>query len=277
LAAASERDREVLSLFVDEMTAMRQQRGWTQADLAREAGYSESLIAMVETYQRPPTESLALALDRAFGTPDTFRRLEARLRDLPFPAAFRPFVEYESEARSLRWFEHSLVPGLFQTPAYARAVLSTKPNTTEGEVDELVGGRLYRQKVLKRDQPPLVSVLLDEWVLNRPVAPPEVMAEQLLHLVAVSQLPNVVIQVVPYEAGGHSGLLGAFIIAEAADMSSIVFTEDVLGGHVAEDRSVVSEVTLRFDALRWEALPRGSSRDKIASVAEQWKARSARP
>ncbi|MDX6422395.1 MAG: helix-turn-helix protein, partial [Trebonia sp.] len=67
--ALSERDRERLSLFVDEMRAMRAEHGWSRAELAAQAQYSESLIAMVETYQRAPTQSLAKALDRAFHTP----------------------------------------------------------------------------------------------------------------------------------------------------------------------------------------------------------------
>jgi Domain of unknown function (DUF5753) len=62
-----------------------------------------------------------------FDTPGTFRRLEERLRDLPYPASFRPFAVHEAEAASLRWYEHALVPGLLQTEAYARAVLSTRP------------------------------------------------------------------------------------------------------------------------------------------------------
>jgi hypothetical protein len=67
--ALSERDRERLSLFVDEMRAMREQRGWSRAELATHAQYSESLIAMVEDYDRGVTQSLGKALDRAFGTP----------------------------------------------------------------------------------------------------------------------------------------------------------------------------------------------------------------
>lgn len=275
MAPIGERDRESLSLFVDEMRAMREQRGWSQAELGASAGYSESLIAMVETYQRAPTRTLALALDKAFGAPRTFERLEARLRDLPFAASFRPFATYEAQATALRSFEHSLVPGLLQTEGYARAVLSTRPNSTEADIDELVAGRMDRQAVLTREEPPppLLWVLLDESVLHRPVAPACVMQEQLFHLNEAARLPNVTVNVVPYSAGGHSGLLGAFIIAELSGPTRIVFIEDASGGRVSEDPAVVSEVGLRFDALRSETLPTGASRDLIAKVAtEKWNA-----
>jgi transcriptional regulator with XRE-family HTH domain len=286
--ALSERDRERLSLFVDEMRAMREQRGWSRAELAAQAQYSESLIAMVETYQRAPTRGLAKALDRAFGTPGftedtpgqpgtpgTFGRLWLKLRTISFPESFRPFAEHEANAIALRSFEHSLVPGLLQTEDYARAVLSTKPGATEAEIETDVAERLGRQQILTRDDPapPRLYALLDEGILYRPVASAQAMHDQLMRLVEVSQWPHVTIQVVPHAAGGHSGLLGAFIIAELPAGQSIVFIEDISGGRIAEDAAGVSEVALRFEALRSEALPKAASRDLMAKVAkERWTA-----
>jgi hypothetical protein len=95
------------------------------------------------------------------------------------------------------------------------------------------------------------------------------MHDQLIRLVETSTWPHVTIQVVPYTAGGHSGLLGAFNIAELPTGQSIVFMEDILGGRVGEDAARVSEVALRFEALRSEALPKTASRDLIAKVAKE--------
>jgi DNA-binding XRE family transcriptional regulator len=284
--ALSERDRERLSLFVDEMRAMRAERGWSRAELAAQARYSESLIGMVETYQRGPTQSLAKALDRSFGTggftegtpgqpgaPGTFGRLWLKLRAISFPESFRPYAEIEARAAVLRAFEHSLVPGLLQTEDYARAVLSTKPGATEAEIEADVAERLARQQILTRDEPspPRLYALLDEGILYRPVASAPAMHDQLIHLVEMSRCPHITTQVVPYTAGGHSGLLGAFIIAELPTEQSIVFMEDISGGRIAEDAAGVSEAALRFEALRSEALPRAASRDLIAKVAkERW-------
>src|SRR6202012_5967671 len=130
--------------------------------------------------------------------------------------------------------------------------------------------RLGRQQILTRDEPspPRVYALLDEGVRYRPVAPTSVIHDQLSGLVELSQWPHITIQVVPYTAGGHSGLLGAFIIAELRDEQSIVFMEDISGGSVAEDAAEMAEVGLRFEALRSEALPRAVSRDLIAKVAK---------
>jgi transcriptional regulator with XRE-family HTH domain len=121
--------------------AHRSAHGWTQADLAAKTSYSESLIAQVETCRKAPTAELARALDRVFatpgftedapgvpGTPGTFGRLVVRLRNLPFPVSFRSFAPHEAEATALYTFEHSLIPGLLQTEAYARAILETHPD-----------------------------------------------------------------------------------------------------------------------------------------------------
>ena len=284
--ALSERDRERLSLFVDEMRAMRAERGWSRAELAAHAQYSESLIAMVETYQRAPTQALAKSLDRAFrtagftedapgkpGTPGTFGRLWLKLRTISFPESFRPYAELEANATVLRDFEHSLVPGLLQTEDYARAVLSTKAGATEAEIEVGAAERITRQQILTRDEPPRLYALLDEGILYRPVAPTQVMLDQFTRLVEVSHWPHVTIQVVPYTAGGHSGLTGAFIIADLPTAQSIVFIDDVSGGRVAEEGLELSEAALCFEALRSEALPKSASRDLIAKVAkERWTA-----
>jgi transcriptional regulator with XRE-family HTH domain len=284
MARLSDRDRERLSLFVDEMRAMREQRGWSRADLAAQAKYSESLIAMVETYHRGPTQSLAKALDRAFetagftedapgkpGTPGTFERMWLKLRTISFPESFRPYAELEAKAAILRNFEHSLVPGLLQTEDYARAVLGTKPSATEAEIETDVAERLARQGILTRDDPPppRLYALLDEGILYRPVAPAPVMRAQFAHLIELSQQPHITIQVVPYAAGGHSGLAGSFIIAELPATQSIVFMEDISGGRAAEDDPTLAEVALCFEALRSEALPKAASRDRIAKVAKE--------
>jgi transcriptional regulator with XRE-family HTH domain len=287
MAGLSAADREKVGLFVDEMRAQREQRGWSREELARRVNYSVSLIAMVETYQRGPTLALATALDRALetpgfreasgddpGAPGTFMRLWRRLRNISFPESFRPYAEHEEKATELRTFEHSLVPGLLQTDDYARGILTKQPSATDDKVAEFLAARLARQAALTRKSPapPLMWAVLDEGVLHREVSGPEVMYNQLKSLVIAAGLPNVTIQVLPYSIRGHSGLLGAFIIADFATEPSIVFLDDLVGGRVAEDTPTVTEASLHFSALRSEALPKTASRELIAKVAEErWK------
>jgi hypothetical protein len=281
-AARKGKDKDSLALFADELKAHRAARGWTQADVAAKTSYSESLIAQVEARFKAASPELAKALDRVFttpgfteddgGEPGTFGRIVVRLRNLPFPASFRSFATYEAEAVALSTYQHSLVPGLLQSEDYARCILETRPNTTPEEVEEQLRGRMDRQAVLTRSDPPapMLLALIDEGVLHRPVAPRSVMLGQFSHLIEMSRRPNITIQVVPYEAGGHTGLLGAFSVAEMGNRDAIVFVEDIADGRVFEDDATLSQVALRFKALQSEALPKGASRDLIAKAAEEW-------
>jgi transcriptional regulator with XRE-family HTH domain len=262
-----------LMAFAEELRAHRAQAGIGRDELAAKVSYSPSLIAMIETGRRSPSRKLAELLDVVFSLPGTFARLEKRLRDVPFPASFRPFVPHEAEAAALRWYEHALVPGLLQTEEYARAVLSTRPNTSDDQIEELVAARMQRQEVLSREQPPLLWTLIDEAALYREVGTPQIMNEQLRHLADLSRRPNITIQVVPYSAGPHSGLLGAFVIAELDDSPPIAYLETAAEGETIEDPSVLTRLTLTFDNLRSKALPDVASKNLIVKIAEErWKA-----
>jgi transcriptional regulator with XRE-family HTH domain len=284
--ATGRKDRDALAWFADELRAHRTAHGWTQADVAAKISYSESLIAQVETCRKAATPELAKALDRVFatpaftedapgvpGTPGTFGRLVVRLRNLPFPASFRSFAPHEAEATALYIFEHSMIPGLLQTEAYARAILETHPDVTEEVVNQRLAGRLSRQEILDRDDPPppVVCALIDQSALNREIGGSEAMRDQLLHLVAMSRRPNITVQIIP-NTGAHPGLLGAFTVADLAGSPGIVNLEDIADGRVTEDPATVSMVALRFHTLRGDALSKGASRDLIEGVIqERWK------
>jgi transcriptional regulator with XRE-family HTH domain len=269
MATRRDPDHSALALFADELRAAREHAGLSRDELADKLNYSSSLVGMIESTRRVPQADFAARCDAAFRTSGTFARLQQRLRNLPFAAAFRPFAAYEESATSLRNFECALVPGLLQTPDYARAVLATRPNTTADEVDDLVSARLARHAILDRDDPPLLWAVIDEAVLHREVGDAKIMYGQLMHLVEMSLRPNVTVELVPYSAGAHSGLLGAFVIADFGDAPSIAYLETAAEGQTIEEPSVVAKIALTFDTLRSEALPRGASRDAIRKVAEQ--------
>jgi transcriptional regulator with XRE-family HTH domain len=272
MAKLSERDREQLSLFVDEMVAQRTARGWSQADLATETNYSRGLIGAVETYERTPTEPLAKALDKAFGLPRTFERLRMKIRSTAFPAAFGEFAEHEAKANTLLIFEHAYVTGLLQTEGYARAVLERHPNVTQAEVAERLTDRLGRQVVLKRKDPsrPVLWVLIDEFTLDREIGGPVVMADQLASLAEAARLINVTVQVIPRGIGAHPGLQGTFYIAEQYRAESIVFIEGADDGRITDDPEAVAEVTQRWRYLASLALPAGLSLELIQERQERW-------
>ena len=263
-------DRSALAVFADELRAQRDLAGLSRDELAARLNYSASLISMIESGHRSPSRDFAGRCDEAFGTPGTLARLEKRLRDVPFSSGFRPFQPYESEATSLRLFEHTLIPGLLQTEAYARAVLETHPNTSRDVVEERVAARIARQVILDREEPapPMLWVLLDENVLAREVGGRKVMHDQLVHLAEAARRPNVTVQVIP-GVGAHPGLLGAFAIAELTGLPAIVYLETAHEGQTLEDPDVGARMSVRFDALRTEALTGRASLSLIEKVIEE--------
>src|ERR1035438_4016967 len=147
-------DRSALAPFAEELRAQREQAELSREELAVKLGYSASLVSMIETGHRTPSRDFAVRCDAAFGCPGTFARLEKRLRNVPFSSGFRPFQPYESDAVSLRLFEHTLIPGLLQTEDYAQAVLETHPNTSVDVIEERVTARRGREGSLARGGPP---------------------------------------------------------------------------------------------------------------------------
>jgi hypothetical protein len=100
--------------------------------------------------------------------------------------------------------EVTLIPGLFQTPEYARAMLAARPHVTADEVENLVAARLARQEILDGENPPLIYAVLDEAALHRQVGGAEVMRNQLLHLMALSRQATITVQVIPFALGARA-------------------------------------------------------------------------
>ena len=131
-----------------------------------------------------------------------------------------------------------------------------------------MAGRLDRQRILDREAPPDLRVVLDEPVLHKAIGSAKIMAAQLEHLADLSCRPMVTLQVAPAEVGAHGGLLGAFIIAGPA---GTVYLETAVEAQVTGEAPVRDRVALIFDRLTRDALPRGASRDLILKVAhERW-------
>jgi transcriptional regulator with XRE-family HTH domain len=260
------------ALFADELRAMRKQRELSRDELGAMINFSGSTIGNIESGLRAPTRDQAILLDEAFGTPGTFQRLEGRLRGVPFSSGFRPFAPYEQEARTIKTFQHTIVPGLFQTRDYAQVMMEGYPETTELEVIDRVEGRMARQAILTRDDPPppRVWAVLDQQVLTRNIGGAAVMFGQMEHLAELARRPRITIQVIPPDRP-HPGLLGAFVIAETGQAPAIVYLENALDGQTVEDPVMAEAMTLMFDALRTEALTGGASMNLIEEAAERWK------
>ncbi|MET8042105.1 helix-turn-helix transcriptional regulator [Micromonospora sp. NPDC005215] len=204
----------------------------------------------------------ALHKDVADIWPDTSRR-----RD---PIWFRPWQEIEREAVSLRSYESTVLPGLLQTEAYARAVLSGAGLIPRGDIERLLTVRLGRQGVLKRDDPPQFTAVIDEAVTRRPVGGGSTMREQLLAVVAACAEPHIRVHVVPSTVGAYAGLNGPFVIAHSHDHRVAGYLDNQLQGQVASDSEDIAAMMAAWENVRGEALSHWQSVDLIREVAESW-------
>jgi hypothetical protein len=124
------------------------------------------------------------------------------------PAWFEPYLGLEQAASVIRTYEVQFIPGLLQTPDYARAVARLDGTISEAEAEQRVTLRMHRQHVLDRASPPHVWAMIDEAALRRPIGGRAAMRAQVEHLVTMSRHSHITIQVMPFSAGGHAAAGG---------------------------------------------------------------------
>jgi len=234
--------------------------------LAKRLNVSRPVVSKAENPVHPvPSDALLAAWAGATGAPlDQLTDLAQRAKS-GTPDWFVPYRHAESEATVIRSWAPLIVPGLEQTEAYARAVLSAEPYAP-AKLDELLTARLERQQVLDRAY--LVSIL-DAGVLARCIGSAAVMAEQCAHLVTLAERSNIALHVVP--DGTNTGAWGAIDIASRDGLSTVNFstaTEDVTT--TATDR--VDRALMAYERILGYALPRPASLDFVRQQEEQWKA-----
>ena len=158
------------------------------------------------------------------------------------PRWFRTYVDLESAAALIRTYEGQFIPGLLQTDDYMRAVVQgAHLEESAEEVGRRVRLRLARQTLLTREQPPRLWAVIDEAAMRRPVGGREVMRGQLERLIEAAKLPNVTLQVLPFDAGAHPAMLGAFSILRFADreLPDVVYLEHLTNAVYLDKRDEV--------------------------------------
>mgnify|MGYP001214515974 CR=1 FL=1 len=180
---------------------------------------------------------------------------------------YTSLIAFESEAQSLRNYQLAMVPGLLQTPDYARAITrGLRPDYSPDDVNALVEVRLQRQsQALSREEPLQLWAILDESVIRRTVGSHALMAKQLRRLIEASEQPNITLQVLPFDADVHVGLLGSFVILEFPIRNDldVVYVEGQGGTVYLEREQDRTTYDHAFNRLRAAALDVEPSRDMI--------------
>jgi transcriptional regulator with XRE-family HTH domain len=185
------------------------------------------------------------------------------------PTWFEAYVGLEEVATQVRAYEVQFVPGLLQSEDYARAVtLLGHGDELPRDIERRVRLRMARQAVLDKPEPPNVWAVVDEAVLRRPAGSPAVMHGQLKHLLDLAQRPNITIQIMPFQAGGHSAAGGPFSILRFAepDLPDVVYLEQLTSALYLDKPEVVDSYLKVMERVCMEAATPADSLDAISAI-----------
>ncbi|MFE0486979.1 helix-turn-helix domain-containing protein [Streptomyces griseoaurantiacus] len=271
-----------------ELRAQRARAGLTSGQAAARVGWHQSKVSRIETGSsgvKPADVRLLL---------DAYEVVDPQLRELllvlagsedgggrqnwwhayrgVLPPAYRDFISLEAQACAMRTLETLVVPGLLQTPEYARAVTRAAVGPPDdAHLDTLVEVRLARQDVLRGDPPLRMSAVLDEAVLRREVGGPTVMEEQLRRLVTAARLPHVRLQILPFAAGAHIGVTGPFVIFSFPSTSDldVVVLDHLTSSLYLERKEELQAYAEAFSTLQSNALSPEDSLAHLTALAER--------
>lgn len=267
-----------------ELEQRRTALGMSYSDVAQHLGCSDSKVRRMESghcgvgrpellvlfnlYEIPPEQHDDLIELQKLGKS---KQWWVREGFGSLPPDYQRYLGYESVATTIRDWQLAVIPGLFQTEEYARAVsTATRPKDPENVVEQRVQARMARQRRLLDDGGPEAWVIIDEGVIRRIQGDREVMRAQMEHLVAVGKQRNINIQVLPFTAGGHPGTLGSFTMLEFDQefRPPVVYLEGSSGNMYLEKASDLDRYTLAHTHLCATALKPERSLRFLAQVAK---------
>lgn len=248
----------------------RERAGLSQEALGRRIGYSKSQVAMVERGARPPKGIFVQRADEVLGAQGALIAVAPKLRNSPLPEKFAGFAEEETDASTRHEYENRLMPGLLQTEAYARAVISSHyPTYDDDEIEEKVAARLQRQSLLTRRPLPDISFVLEVITLTRPIGGRRVRKAQLHHLADVARLRHVRIQLMDPDQEDHAGLDGPFVMLENSERKQLAYIEGQGGSFYVTEQPELGNLLGQYGLLRAQACTPERSLEMIEKMAEE--------
>jgi transcriptional regulator with XRE-family HTH domain len=188
------------------------------------------------------------------------------------PSWLQSYVGLEAAASLIRTYEVQIVPGLLQTEGYARAIaLLAHAGSPSAEVERRVQLRMERQEMLTRPGAPRLWAVMDEAALRRPVGGPGVMRDQIKKLIEATEVPNVILQLIPFRFGGHTGAGGAFTILRFSDLDlpDIVFVEQLTSALYLDKREEVDRYVAAIERLCVDAAPPAKTADLLYEILNE--------
>ncbi|MGW0764121.1 helix-turn-helix domain-containing protein [Streptomyces sp. NPDC002676] len=263
------RPRTPREKYGEELRLRRVAAGLTQEELGELVVCSPTLISHYEAGRRLPKPDDARRIDQALKTDGFFSRW---LEDLESKYAdhFAAVAELEQQATMIQQFALSLVPGVFQTERYARALFRAyRPNHTATELDEAVVIRTKRARILDGPLKPVVWTLLDESVLRRRVGGAQAMAEQLYKIADMAEAGRLRLHVLPYGVGAHPLQQSLLTLMSFEDSAPVAYAEGFLTGHLMDDPALVAASQTAYALALSDALSQQESLALVRAAAEE--------
>ncbi|MEV2274714.1 helix-turn-helix transcriptional regulator [Nocardiopsis sp. NPDC049922] len=251
--------------FGAEVRRQREHAGLSQTKLANLIPASQASISDLELGKTRCKKGMAERIDAVLNSEGRIiATWEVQYDVYEAPEWYRKLPALEPRATEIQQYHPLLVPGLLQTRDYMRASIRAGSRTmSQAAVDAKIKERTERQELLKRDDPPFFSVVLDETVMYRRLGSTDTMREQLEHLERVSTESHVQIQIIPADTWDHPGLDHAFMLLKVPDAGTFLYLETGSFGGVLVERQIIDEHISRMGDLRGFALPPDQSRALI--------------
>ncbi|KUO18742.1 helix-turn-helix domain-containing protein [Streptomyces dysideae] len=250
-----------------QIKAWREDAGMRQAEFGAAIGYGEEMVSSVERGRRIPKPDFLDKADEVLGAGGKIAAMKKDVEEARYPKKVRDLTKLEEEAVELGAYASLQIHGLLQTPEYAQALYAMRrPAYTEEEIDRYVAARMARKAVFDRVPRTLVTFVQEETTLRRPIGGRMVLRRQLEHLLEISELRHVEIQVMPTDREDHAGLMGPFRVLKLRDGKALGHSASQLHERVISDPREVQILEMRYGMIRAQALSPRESRAFIEKV-----------
>ncbi|MFD4858228.1 helix-turn-helix domain-containing protein [Streptomyces atratus] len=245
----------------------REAAGLRAAELGTAIGYGENQVYKVEAGKRIPKPEFLDKADEVLGAGGKLAAMKKDVAEARYPKKVRDLAKLEADSVEMGAYASDVVHGLLQTEEYARALYKERrPAYTEDQVDRLVAGRMARQSVFERRPAPLLTFVQEEASLRRPTGGKMVLRRQLEHLLELSTLRHVEIQVMPTDTEEHAGLAGSHRVLKLSDGTAVGHNEVQLTSRLITDPKEVQILEMRYGLIRAQALTPQLSRTFITEL-----------
>jgi hypothetical protein len=264
------RSQEPRQRFAEELRTLRVASGTSLRALGERLGWDWSLFGKMEKGETLGSPEVVQALDTHYGTPGLLLALwELAAGDhTQFRERYRRYMALEAEAVSLWHFAVSVLPGLLQTPGYAREVLAAG-GLKGKELEQQVEARMGRRELLEGEGAPPFRTILSEAVLRTPLRDVGEWRGQLEYVGEVAERTNVTMQVLPLSAGMHGLDSTALMFLRLAGARTVAYTENAHRGELIEAEAPIERLQRSYDAMRDLALPPAESRKFVRAILEE--------